>query len=330
MGKDSNAMRCLDQSARLEQSGPPTWPLPPLTAIRAFEAAVRLQSFSRAAHELNMTPAAVSYQIKQLEARVDMTLFQRLPRKVILTAAGEQLAPQVLEAFRLLNLAFSALNNRAGGALAITALPSFAAHWLVPRLGRFQQIHPALHLRLDTSVPLSDLNLGAFDISIRSGSGTWEGMDAHFLFPDIYTPLLSPSTASRAGDPLTPYDLHSRMLLGRSKIWQMWFDHAGAPVPAPLSSAKMDFGIEHYDVAAAIAGDGVAIASPLLFAAEIDRGLLVQPFSQTVQSTAGYWLVYPAAAARTPKLRAFTRWLLSEAGSALDAYLPASRDAQRT
>ncbi|MGH6694778.1 LysR substrate-binding domain-containing protein [Sphingopyxis sp.] len=314
-------MAALDQAKILElPEGLPIRPLPPLTAVRAFEAAARLQSFTRAAEELSMTPAAISYQIKQLEARLGLTLFRRLPRKVILTAAGEQLAPSVAEAFKLLQGAFSTVAERADGELAITALPTIASSWLVPRLGQFQKRQSDLHIRLDTSVPLVDLNLGAFDVSIRSGSGSWPTMDAHFLLPDSYTPLISPALAASTGGIRTPRDLQGRRLLGRASVWKDWFDQVGAAAVAPSTQAGMDFGIEHYDVTAAIAGEGIAMASPLLFAEEIKRGQLVQPFPQTVQPTDGYWLAYPSANARAAKIRAFTRWLLTEARTALEAY----------
>src|SRR5687767_13964178 len=121
--------------------------LPPLSAIRAFEAAARLQSFTRAANELHMTQAAVSYQIKQLEQRLGLILFQRLPRQVVLTAAGQRLAPSVLDAFKTLQTAFAQALERAESELAITSLPTIASNWLVPRLGTFQLAHPKLAVR---------------------------------------------------------------------------------------------------------------------------------------------------------------------------------------
>ena len=314
-------MTALSQAEILElPGGLPARPLPPLAAIRAFEASVRLQSFSRAAQEMNMTPAAISYQIKQLEARLGLTLFQRLPRKVVLTRAGEQLAPAVVEAFRMLHGAFSMVAERAEGELAITSLPTLASSWLVPRLGRFRRLQPGWRIRLDTSVPLVDLDFGTFDVGIRSGAGQWLGTDAHFLFPDIYTPLLSPSLSASVGGIRSPRDLLAMPLMGRAKIWRTWFDRMGCGAVDPPPGAGLDFGIEHYDVTAAIAGEGVAMASPLFFAREIERGQLVQPFPEAVQSSDGYWLAYPSLNARAPKIRAFVRWLLTEARTALDAY----------
>ena len=314
-------MSTLRQAEILElPGGIPTRPVPPLAAVRAFEAATRLQSFSRAAQELNMSPAAVSYQIKQLEARVGLTLFQRLPRKVVLTRAGEQLAPAVLEAFKLLQGAFATLAERAVGELAITALPTFASSWLVQRLGRFKRMQPGLHLRLDISVPLVDLDLGAFDVSIRSGSGDWAGMESHFLFPDICTPLLSPALIARIGGLRAPRALDGLLLMGCTAKWRTWLDHTAPDAFDLTGRTGIDFGIEHHDVTVAIAGDGVALASPLLFAHEIATGQLLQPFAETVDSSGGYWLAYPKVNARTPKIKAFTRWIASEARDAFRVY----------
>jgi LysR family glycine cleavage system transcriptional activator len=309
-------MTSLSQAEILElPEGLPIRPLPPLAAVRAFEASVRLQSFSRAAYEMNMTPAAISYQVKQLEARLGLTLFQRLPRKVVLTRAGEQLAPAVLQAFKLLQGAFSSVAERAEGGLSITTLPTLASSWLIPRLGRFQRLQPGLRLRLDTSVPLVDLELGTFDVSIRTGSGNWPGMEAHFLFADCYTPLLSPALAARVGGIREPRELQNLMLLGRTSLWQRWLEQVDPDAFDPVERTTMDFGIEHYDATVAIAGDGVAMASPLLFAREIETGQLVQPITETVQASRGFWLAYPKANARAQKIRAFRRWLLTEAGN---------------
>lgn len=311
-------MTPLNQAERLElPEGVPARPMPPLAAVRAFEASARLQSFSRAAAEMNMTPAAISYQVKQLEARVGMTLFKRLPRKVVLTRAGEQLAPAVLQAFKILQSAFSSVAERAEGELAITALPTIASSWLIPRLGRFQRLHPGLRIRVDTSVPLVDLDLGTFDVGIRRGSGNWPGMEGQFLMPDIFTPLLSPILAAKVGGVREASDLQGLMLMGQVNAWRSWLDRVAPEAFDPADRVVMDFGIDHYDVSVAVAGDGVALASPLLFAHEIERGHLVQPFPETVQASDGFWLAYPAATASAPKIRAFARWLMAESGDLL-------------
>lgn len=293
--------------------------LPPLAAVRAFEAAVRLQSFSGAAREMNLSAAAVSYQIKELERRLGLTLFQRLPRKVVLTRAGEQIAPAVLDAFRLLHGAFASVAERATGELAITTLPTFASSWLAPRLGGFSRLQPGLQVRLDLSVPLVELELGAFDVSIRTGAGEWDGMASQFLMPDVYAPLLSPALAARAGGIQRAEDLRLLPLLGRASFWRQWLEQEASDAFDPTAQLRIDFGIEHLDVSVALAGDGVALASPLLFAREIARGALVQPLANVMHASRGFWLVYPSASAKAPKIVSFTRWLLSEARSAMES-----------
>src|SRR3712207_3570108 len=158
--------------------------LPPMSAVRVFEAAARHQSFTRAAEELGMTQAAVSYQIRMLEDRVGTPLFTRLPRQVVLTAKGRQLAPAVTEAFEALRDAFSGLEEAVQSVLSITTLTTFASAWLVPRLGRFQQLHPDIAVQIDVSSQVVDLARSDFDIAIRSGTGEWPGLEAHFLFPN--------------------------------------------------------------------------------------------------------------------------------------------------
>src|SRR5262249_45094238 len=148
--------------------------------------------------------AAVSYQIKSLEEELGLALFQRLPRKVVLTAVGKRLATPVNEAFTTLRSAFAENAERSEGELSITTLPTFASKWLVHRLGTFQLQNPQLAVRLDTSLTLADLTTGQFDVSIRSGKGSWPGIVAHFLLPNLYTPLVSPKLFKTLGPRPTP------------------------------------------------------------------------------------------------------------------------------
>jgi LysR family transcriptional regulator, glycine cleavage system transcriptional activator len=290
----------------------PNTSLPALSAIRAFEAAARLASFTRAAEELGMTQAAVSYQIKRLEERLGLTLFQRLPRKVVLTQAGEQLAPAVLDSFQALRAAFARTLERAESELAITALPTIAANWLVPRLGAFQLAHPRLAVRLDTGVPLVDLTQGEFDIGIRNGRGEWPGLAAHFLLPSLYTPLCSPVLLD-SGVLNAPADLLKLPRMGRERWWRAWLTAAGVNDSDLSARPGVELGVEQYEVTAAIAGHGVAITSPLFFRAEIEAGRLVQPFARVLRDERDYWLVYPAARRQSAKIRAFRDWILEQA-----------------
>ncbi|MEZ0470720.1 LysR substrate-binding domain-containing protein [Luteimonas salinilitoris] len=286
-----------------------TEPLPPLSMVRAFEAAARLSSFTRAADELHMTQAAVSYQIKQLERRLGLTLFQRLPRQVVLTAAGQRLAPAVLDAFRTLRTAFGQVHERAEHELAITSLPTIAATWLVPRLGAFQLAHPRLAVRLDTSVPTVDFSAGEFDVGLRSGRGDWPGLVADRLLPSLFTPLCSPQVRERLR---TPADLLGLQRMGRERWWRQWFDAAGVMDADLGARPSIDLSVEQFEITSAVAGHGVAITSPLFFRKELSSGELVQPFDLILRDERDYWLVYPAGRRHSSKIQAFRTWLLEE------------------
>lgn len=289
--------------------------LPPLSAIRAFEAAARLGSFTRAAEELHMTQAAVSYQIKQLEQRLGLTLFQRQPRQVVLTPPGQRLAPAVLEAFKQLHAAFAQTTQHAENELAITSLPTIAATWLVPRLGFFQLAHPRLAVRLDAGVPLVDLSQGEFDVGIRMGTGEWPALQADFLMPSLFTPLCSPALRERLR---TPADLLALPRFGRERWWRAWFDAAGLPQVDLTAKPGVELDVEQHAVTAAIAGHGVAISSPLFFEHDITAGRLWRPFDVVVRDRRDYWLAYPAARRSSPKIRAFRTWLLEQAAACCD------------
>ena len=286
--------------------------LPPLTAVRAFEAAARLGSFTRAAEELHMTQAAVSYQIKQLERRLGLTLFRRQPRQVVLTPAGQRLAPAVLDAFRQLHAAFAGTVEHEEAGLAITSLPTIAATWLVPRLGLFQLAHPRLAVRLDTTVPLVDLAHGEFDVGIRIGTGDWPDLQADFLLPSLFTPLCSPA---QRGLLRTPADLLALPRFGRERWWRAWFDAAGLPEADFTAKPGVELDVEQHAVTAALSGHGVAITSPLLFEHDLATGRLWQPFDVVVRDHRDYWLAYPAVRRNSAKVRAFRHWLLEQAAA---------------
>jgi LysR family glycine cleavage system transcriptional activator len=289
--------------------------LPPLPAIRAFESAARLASFTRAAEELHMTQAAVSYQIKQLEQRLGLSLFQRQPRQVVLTPAGQRLAPAVLDAFKQLHAAFAQTLEREESELAITSLPTIAATWLVPRLGFFQLAHPRLAVRLDTGVPLVDLTQGDFDVGIRIGSGSWPDLHADFLMPSVFTPLCSPALCDRLR---TPSDLAALPRYGRERWWRAWFDAAGLPELDLAAKPGVELEVEQHAVTAAIAGHGVALSSLLFFEHDIAAGRLCQPFDLVVRDHRDYWLAYPVARRNSAKIRAFRDWLMEQAAACCD------------
>jgi LysR family transcriptional regulator, glycine cleavage system transcriptional activator len=287
--------------------------LPPMSAVRVFEAAARHQSFTRAAEELGMTQAAVSYQIKILEDRIGAPLFVRLPRQVALTAKGRQLAPAVTEAFEALRTAFAGIEATAQTVLSISTLTTFAANWLVPRLGRFQQLHPNIAVQINISGQVVDFGQSDFDLAIRSGNGNWPGLEAHLLFPNLFTPVCSPDLI-RGVTLMEPSDiLRFPIISPNDPWWQDWFAAAGVQDFDPSGRPDTYLGAQQQlEGMAAMAGQGFALINPYFFPGDLAAGRLVQPFDLLATSERGYWLVYPKARRRSPKIEAFRDWVLSE------------------
>ena len=287
--------------------------LPPMSAVRVFEAAARHQSFTRAAEELGMTQAAVSYQIKMLEDRVGAPLFVRMPRQVMLTARGQQLAPSVTEAFDALRAAFAGVEEMVQSVLSITTLSTFASNWLIPRLGRFQQLFPNIAVQISVAQQLVELGQGEFDLGIRSGNGEWPGLEAHFVFPNHFTAVCSPELI-RDIELKEPADiLKCPIISPTDPWWKDWFTAAGMPDVDLSRRPDNSLGIQQFEGMAAMAGQGFALINPFFFAAELASGRLVQPFDVLGTTVSrGYWLVYPKKRRRSPKIEAFRDWLLSE------------------
>lgn len=282
----------------------------PLSAIRVFEAAARLGSFTRAAEELGMTQAAVSWQVKALERRLDQPLFRRLPREVALTAAGERLARAATEAMSALRSAISDLTDTGEGVLAITTLQTFATQWLASRLGAFQVAHPRIAVRLEADGRIVDLTREEMDVGIRSGRGEWPGMEAMFLFPSSQTVLATPQALAALGDRPRPDALLRAPRVGSEAEWKAWFAAAGvAPAEVSGGAPRIAADTQTLEVAAALAGAGVALGSPVMFATEVAAGRLVQPFDIYIGPAEAYWLVYPKDRARARKIAAFREWL---------------------
>lgn len=301
-------------------------PLPPLASIRAFEAAARLGGFAAAARELGMTGAAVSYHVRRLERAIGVRLFERHARTVALTIAGGAIAAEATRTFAALRASFARATAADAARLTISALPTFAASWLVPRLGGLKAACPDLHVEIDLSEEPRELGSGRFDAAIRNGHGDWPGLTAHRLFPAIFVPLCAPDRLDEArvlGDPEAPLP----RLLGRLDWWTVWLTEGGRRAPE-----DKDFGTtlahEHLDIAAAIAGQGVATGSPILFADDIAAGRLVVAHPRAGRDGRAFWLTYPRIHARVPKIVAFRDWILAEAArsrAACAALDPAER-----
>lgn len=292
--------------------------LPPLAAIRAFEAAARLSSFTRAAEELAMTQAAVSYQIKVLEERVGQPLFIRKPRQVELTETGRALAGGASEAFRILAESYEQARTGGQGTLSINTIPTFAANWLALHLGSFQITHPSIAVRLKTEDRMVDLAQDGVDIGIRTGySGIWPGLVSHRLFLADFTPMLSPSLAGTIGGVNEPSDLLKLPIIDAGDPWwAMWFDLAGIDARANLAARPHgQLGSQAFVGRAAVAGVGVAILTRAMFVAELANGGLIQPFDIVGNDGHAYWLVYQEGRRNVPKIRAFRDWILAEIGT---------------
>ena len=286
-------------------------PLPPLNALRAFEAAARHLSFTRAAEELNVTQAAVSHQVKALEERTGVKLFRRLTRGLLLTEDGHALLPDLREAFDRLAQAVDRIGRQGGqGTLNISLLTTFALGWLVPRLPRFQAAHPSIDVRLTTTARLIDFAGEDVDVAIRYGTGGWPGLRCDEIFEDVITPLCNARFKERLRKPA---DILNVPLLHEQyeHDWRTWFRAAGLTV-GQLKKGPI-FDSTRVAIEAAIAGVGVACGAPTLFTAEIANGQLHQPFELVVPNGKSFWLVSPEATAERPKIKALREWMLEEA-----------------
>jgi len=294
--------------------------LPPLSAVRVFEAAARLENFTAAAQELGMTQAAVSYQVKLLEERLGISLFQRTGRKVALTEKGREIAPILTRAFDQMRQGFAALTQDHSAVLSISCTNSFAHLWLAPRIGAFQMRHPNLAVRIMADDAVVDLAREGIDLAVRGGKGEWPGLEARLLTHNRLVPMCSPAWRDRHGMIADAQALHALPRLSPDDMWwHEWFaamgveaDPADGPPGIALDSQVMEG-------RAAIAGQGVAILNHFLWKAEVEAGQLVEAVPSYVREIASYWLVYPPHARNTPKIKAFRDWISAEFATAIAA-----------
>lgn len=285
-------------------------PLPPLAAVRVFEAAARHENYSRAAEELALTQAGVSYQIKLLEERLGAQLFMRKGRGMALTNLGKRIAPRVSEAFALLGDAFAAVQAENEAVLSITCSRTFATNWLAGRLGAFNLVKPGLAVRLHVSDDVIDIAAGDVDVAIRGVLESGPGVVAHFLMRQIITPMASPAFLARHPLKLPVDLLDVPRLSPNDEWWDTWFASLSGARYSGAQDPGLRFDSQVLDGNAAIAGHGVAMIFPPMFAAAIEAGLLVQPFPQFAVEPRPMWLVYPEHKRRLAKVRAFRDWLL--------------------
>ncbi len=278
----------------------------PLNALKAFEAAARHLSFTRAAEELHVTQAAISHQVKGLEARLKVKLFRRSNRGLQLTDEGLALAPTLWEAFGAIDRLFEQFE--AGGVrevLTVSAVGTFAVGALLDRLGEFRAAHPLIDLRLLTNNNKVDLVAEGLDYAIRFGDGAWQGAEAELIFRAPLTPLCSPALAAQLAEPA---DLLRAPLLRsyRPQDWPAWFKAAGLDainVRGPLFDSSLIM------VQAAMRGEGVALAPASLFRRELRSGQLMRPFAIETD-VGGYFLTRLKSRQPTAGMAAFRTWLM--------------------
>jgi LysR family glycine cleavage system transcriptional activator len=293
------------------------WPmprlLPSLNGLKAFEAAARSESFTRAAEELNVTQGAVSHQVKALEDALGLKLFHRERQRLSLTEGGRAYLAVIRDALDRIAVGTERLLQRQeSGALTVSTSPDFAAKWLVNRLGRFAEKHPGLDLRVSATTHHVDFAREDVDVAIRHGDGNWPGLDVQRLYSERLFPVCSPRLLASRRHIAKAADLLKFPLLrlDDEKNWVRLFAAAGVKAavgPGPvLNRASMV-------IDAAVDGQGIALARTALAAWDLINGRLVRPVEASLRTANTYWIVCPKAAANVPKIATFRNWVLAEA-----------------
>lgn len=288
--------------------------LPPLNALRVFDAAARHGSFIKASEELCVTPSAVSHQLKSLEEFLGIELFKREKRTITLTPAGERYLPSVQMALDELEFAtrrlISAPNSNV---INVSVAPTFLTRWLVPRLASFQEAYPNIELRLESSIDFVDFDNSDTDMAVYFGKGHWSGIEAHLMRNLYLTPVFSPQMAEREGAIAEPEDLVKHTLInvtGRHSEWARILQKLGVSVSGVTKT--ISFSSTVLAVSAATEGIGVALADVALLQREIASGLLVAPFDVSLDSHNAFYLVYKENRTLTPAMQIFRDWMLEE------------------
>ena len=303
--------------------------LPPLGSLRAFEAAARRLSFKDAADELNVTPSALSYQVRQLEDHLQVELFRRLNRKVELTEAGHRLAPGLREAFGQMRAAVEQVTGADDDVLVVSTGPAFAAKWLAPRVWRFMEAHPELELRLSASLKLVDFAADEVDAAIRFGPGDYRDVVTEPLFEEALIPLCAPHLdVSSQGDLSRVALIHddSSKPVMDAADWPEWLRKAGFRSLEGTRGPR--FNHADHAIDAAVDGAGVVLGRVALVMRDIEAGRLVAPFPFYLPARIRFWFVTSEAKMLTPKVRTFRKWLAQETGevsAAIAAFLADKR-----
>ena len=286
--------------------------LPPLNGVKAFEAAARSESFTRAAKELNVTQGAISHQVKALETTLGLKLFHRERQRLILTEAGRDYLTVVRDALDQIAAGTERLLQRQqSGVLTVSTSPDFAAKWLLNRLGRFAEKHPGVDLRVSATTHYVDFARDDVDVAIRHGDGNWPGLDVERLYSERLFPVCSPKLVTGRNRIRKAADLLKFPLLRLedAKNWTRLFEAAGVKAdvgPGPvLNRASML-------IDAAIDGQGIALARTALAAWDLVNGRLVRPIDVSLRMANTYWFVCPKVASKAQKVAAFRNWVFAE------------------
>jgi len=291
--------------------------LPSLQTLRAFEAAGRLQSYSKAADELGLTHGAVSHRIRDLEERVGQPLFKRSGNAMLLTGEGQKLIVQVRQGLSLLDQAFISPRARPDKAqrrrIVISAVPSLASTWLFARLGEYRAENPDLDVELRVAEALSDYKREGIDVGVRLGAGGWPNLNAQKLFDEALTPVCTPEYRDRL-QLREPGDLKRATLLRNAWTpWARWFRAVGLDWPEPQSGPKFDD--SPLLLRATLEGNGVALGRHWLAVDELRAGRLVTPFDISVRDDFAYWLAWPTGRSANPEAARFRDWLQAKAAA---------------
>ena len=290
--------------------------LPPLNALKSFDAAARHQSFTRAADELCVTQGAVSHQVKALEADLGLKLFNRERQGLVITEAGRDYLGVVRDAFDRIALGTDRLLQRQrSSVITVSASPDFAAKWLVSRLGRLAGAYPEIELKISATMHHVDFAREDVDLAIRHGTGDWEGLEAVKLCSEELFPICSPALVGSERGLHHPEDVLRFPLLHLDdrRDWSRWLDVAGASGQGLLHGPILNHASMLID--AAIDGHGIALARTTLAATDLLSGRLARPFSVSLPLKNSYWIVCPKATSALPKIVAFRDWLLAEAAA---------------
>ncbi len=288
--------------------------LPPLNALRAFEAAARHLSFTKGAEELNVTQGAVSHQVKGLEDQLGLKLFVRRHQGLVLTEAGQSCQHFVRDAFDTLSSGFDTmLTKDDAGVLTVSVSPNFATKWLVPRIGRFAESFPEIDLRLSSQLRHVDLHREDVDVAVRHGEDQWPDLDAVCLMAETLFPVCSPALMDGNHPLSNPDNLkhHTLLHLDQREEWRDWLDAAGIK-GLDLSKGAV-FNQTSLALDAAAVGQGVALGRSALAAPDLLAGRLVRPFEFSLPVAYAYYIVCPKPTAERAKIKVFREWLISEA-----------------